>query len=49
MLLAVLAASLATTACQDTNLYSGFSHTGGWQGPSTSANVGGSGISGYPF
>jgi hypothetical protein len=49
MLLGVLAAGLATTACQDMNLYSGFSHAGGWEGPSTTGNIGGSGISGYPF
>jgi hypothetical protein len=46
MLLAVLAAGLATTACQDTNLYSGVDSNGGWNGPST-GSIGG--ITGYPF
>ena len=46
MILAVLAAGLATTACQGTNLYTGVDSNGGWNGPST-GSVGG--ITGYPF
>ena len=46
MLLAVLAASLATTACQGTSLYTGVDSNGGWTGPAT-RSVGG--ITGYPF
>lgn len=46
MLLMLLAASLTTTACQSTNLYTGVDSNGGWNGPST-GSVGG--ITGYPF
>ena len=46
LLLTLLAASLATTACQGTNLYTGVDSNGGWNGPST-GSIGG--ITGYPF
>jgi hypothetical protein len=46
MILAVLAAGLATTACQGGNLYNGVDFNGGWSGPSTQAT---GGITGYPF
>jgi hypothetical protein len=46
--LALLAAGLSTTACQDTNLYTGVDSNGGWNAPST-RSVGGGGITGYPF
>lgn len=47
LLLTLLAASLATTACQGTNLYTGVDSNGGWNAP-TSGGMGG-GITGYPF
>ena len=46
MFIVLLAAGLATTACQGTNLYTGVDSNGGWNGPST-GSVGG--ITGYPF
>jgi hypothetical protein len=48
MLLALLAATLGTTACQDTNLYTGVDSNGGWNAPTT-RSVGSGGITGYPF
>ena len=45
-LAALVAAGLATTACQEGNLYTGVSSNGGWNGPST-GSIGG--ITGYPF
>jgi hypothetical protein len=49
MLLGLLAAGLSTTACQDTNLYTGVDSNGGWNGPTNRALGGGGGITGYPF
>ena len=46
-ILGVLAVSLATTACQGANLYTGVDSNGGWSGP-VSRPFGG-GITGYPF
>jgi hypothetical protein len=46
MLLTLLAASLTTTSCQGTSLYTGVDSNGGWNGPST-GSIGG--ITGYPF
>ena len=48
MLLALLGAGLATTACQGTNLYTGVDSNGGWNAPA-SRSVGSGGITGYPF
>jgi hypothetical protein len=48
MLLALLGASLATTACQSANLYTGVDSNGGWNAPAT-RSVGSGGITGYPF
>jgi hypothetical protein len=48
MLLAVLAASLTTSACQGTNLYTGVDSNGGWNAP-VSRSAGSGGITGYPF
>ena len=48
MLIALLAASLTTTACQDTSLYTGVDANGGWNAPTNRA-YGGGGITGYPF
>ena len=49
MLIALLAASLATTACQDTNLYTGVDSNGGWSAPTNRSFGSGGGITGYPF
>jgi len=48
MLLAVLAVTLSTTACQGTNLYTGVDSNGGWNAP-VSRSAGSGGITGYPF
>ncbi len=47
MLLALLAMTLTTTACQGKSLYTGVDSNGGWNAP-TSGGMGG-GIIGYPF
>ena len=50
MLIALLAASLATTACGGSSLYTGVDSNGGWNAPvSSSYRAGGAGIHGYPF
>ncbi len=49
MLLALLAATLGTTACQGTSLYTGVDSNGGWNAPTNRAVGGGGGITGYPF
>lgn len=49
MLLALLAATLGTTACQGTSLYTGVDSNGGWNAPTNRATSGGGGITGYPF
>ncbi|MCG6926470.1 MAG: hypothetical protein LJF30_14315 [Acidobacteria bacterium] len=49
MLFGLLAAGLTTTACQDTNLYTGVDSNGGWNGPTSRTFSGGGGITGYPF
>lgn len=49
LLIALLAASLSTTACQGTSLYTGVDSNGGWNGPTNRALSGGGGITGYPF
>ena len=49
VLLAVLAASLATTACQGANLYTGVDSNGGWSGSTPTGGYVTGGIAGYPF
>ena len=49
MLLALLAATLGTTACQGTSLYTGVDSNGGWNAPVSSGVSTGGGITGYPF
>jgi hypothetical protein len=48
-ILAVLAVSLATTACTGTNLYTGVDSNGGWSGSTPSGGYVTGGIAGYPF
>jgi hypothetical protein len=48
-ILAVLAASLATTACTGTNLYTGLDSNGGWSGATPTGGYVTGGIAGYPF
>ena len=50
LLIALLAASLATTACGGSSLYTGVDSNGGWNAPVSGAyRAGGAGITGYPF
>ena len=48
MILAVMVASRATTACQGASLYTGVDSNGGWNAP-VSRGTGTIGITGYPF
>jgi hypothetical protein len=48
-ILVVLAASLATTACTGTNLYTGLDSNGGWSGSTPTGGYTTGGIAGYPF